>query len=167
LGAVEEMMFKIGDLAVYPAHGVGVIESVETKSIGGKKQDFYIMRILENDMKIMIPTSNAETVGLRSLIGQTDICKVYDILQTRELSVNGGTWNRRYREYMEKIKTGSIYELAEVLRDLTVLKGDKELSFGERKMLDTARSLLLKELSIVQSINEEDVEKEIKGILTV
>jgi CarD family transcriptional regulator len=167
LGAVEEMMFKIGDLAVYPAHGVGVIESVETKSIGGKKQDFYIMRILENDMKIMIPTSNAETVGLRALIGQTDIYKVYDILQTRELSVNGGTWNRRYREYMEKIKTGSIYELAEVLRDLTVLKGDKELSFGERKMLDTARSLLLKELSIVQSINEEDVEKEIKGILTV
>jgi CarD family transcriptional regulator len=167
LGAVEEVMFKIGDLAVYPAHGVGVIESVETKSIGGKKQDFYIMRILENDMKIMIPTSNAETVGLRALIGQTDIYKVYDILQTRELSVNGGTWNRRYREYMEKIKTGSIYELAEVLRDLTVLKGDKELSFGERKMLDTARSLLLKELSIVQSINEEDVEKEIKGILTV
>jgi CarD family transcriptional regulator len=167
LGAVEEMMFKIGDLAVYPAHGVGVIESVETKSIGGKKQDFYIMRILENDMKIMIPTSNAETVGLRSLIGQTDIYKVYDILQTRELSVNGGTWNRRYREYMEKIKTGSIYELAEVLRDLTVLKGDKELSFGERKMLDTARTLLLKELSIVQSINEEDVEREIREILTV
>jgi CarD family transcriptional regulator len=160
-------MFKIGDLAVYPAHGVGVIESVETKSIGGKKQDFYIMRILENDMKIMIPTSNAETVGLRSLIGQTDIYKVYDILQTRELSVNGGTWNRRYREYMEKIKTGSIYELAEVLRDLTVLKGDKELSFGERKMLDTARTLLLKELSIVQAINEEDVEKEIREILTV
>lgn len=160
-------MFKIGDLAVYPAHGVGVIESVETKSIGGKKQDFYIMRILENDMKIMIPTNNAETVGLRALIGQDDIHKVYDILQTRELSVNGGTWNRRYREYMEKIKTGSIYELAEVLRDLTVLKGDKELSFGERKMLDTARSLLLKELSIVQSIDEEDVEKEIREILTV
>ena len=158
-------MFKIGDLAVYPAHGVGKIESIETKSIGGKRQDFYIMRVLENDMKIMIPVPNAESVGLRELIDVTDIPKVYEILKTREISVNGGTWNRRYREYMEKIKTGSIYELAEVLRDLTVLKGDKELSFGERKMLDTARTLLLKELSIVQQASEDDVEKEVREML--
>lgn len=158
-------MFKIGDLAVYPAHGVGKIESVETKTIGGNKQDFYIMRILENDMKIMIPIQNAEAVGLRQLINAEDIPKVYEILRTREISVNGGTWNRRYREYMEKIKTGSIYELAEVLRDLTVLKGDKELSFGERKMLDTARSLLLKELSIVMVVGEDQIEEEIRDIL--
>lgn len=158
-------MFKIGDLAVYPAHGVGKIESIETKSIGGKKQDFYVMRVLENDMKILIPVPNAESVGLRELIDVKDIPRVYEILKTREISVNGGTWNRRYREYMEKIKTGSIYELAEVLRDLTVLKGDKELSFGERKMLDTARTLLLKELSIVQKISEEDVEKEVREML--
>jgi len=159
------MIFRIGDLAVYPAHGVGKIESIETKSIGGKKQDFYIMRILDNEMKIMIPIPNAQTVGLRGLIGLEDIPMVYNILKTREISVNGGTWNRRYREYMEKIKTGSIYELAEVLRDLTVLKGDKELSFGERKMLDTARTLLLKELSIVQEVSEDDVEKEIREVL--
>ena len=158
-------MFKLGDLAVYPAHGVGRIESIETKSIGGKKQDFYIMRILENDMKILIPIHNAEAVGLRELLDTSDISRVYEILKSREVSVNGGTWNRRYREYMEKIKTGSIYELAEVLRDLTVLKVDKELSFGERKMLDTARTLLLKELSIVQEIPEEEVEREIFEIL--
>jgi CarD family transcriptional regulator len=164
-GSMEEIMFKTGDLAVYPAHGVGRIESIETKSIGGKKQDFYIMRILENDMKIMIPINNAEAVGLRQLIGSDDVPRVYEILKTREVSVNGGTWNRRYREYMEKIKTGSIYELAEVLRDLTVLKGDKELSFGERKMLDTARTLLLKELSIVRSISEEEVEEEVGEML--
>ena len=159
------MSFRIGDLAVYPAHGVGRIESIETKSIGGKRQDFYVMRILENEMKIMIPIPNAQAVGLRGLIGMDDIPRVYNILKTREISVNGGTWNRRYREYMEKIKTGSIYELAEVLRDLTVLKGDKELSFGERKMLDTARTLLLKELSIVQEVSEEDIEKEILEVL--
>jgi CarD family transcriptional regulator len=135
-------MFSIGELAVYPAHGVGKIESIESKSIGGQRQDFYIIRILENGMKIMIPIRNAEAVGLRQLIDSNEIPMVYDILRSREVSVNGGTWNRRYREYMEKIKTGSIYELAQVLRDLTVLKGDKELSFGERKMLDTARSLL-------------------------
>ena len=136
-------MFKIGDLVVYPAHGVGKIESIETRNIAGKKQDYYIMRILDNDMKIMIPIPNATAVGLRELIDSGDIPKVYEILKTREISINGGTWNRRYRGYMEKIKTGSIYELAEVLRDLTVLKGDKELSFGERKMLDTARGLLV------------------------
>lgn len=163
--SMEEVMFKLGDLAVYPAHGVGRIESIETKSIGGKKQDFYIMRILENDMKILIPIHNAEAVGLRELLDTSDISRVYEILKSREVSVNGGTWNRRYREYMEKIKTGSIYELAEVLRDLTVLKVDKELSFGERKMLDTARTLLLKELSIVQEIPEEEVEREILEIL--
>lgn len=165
MGRMEEMIFRIGDLAVYPAHGVGRIESIETKSIGGKKQDFYIMRILDNEMKIMIPILNAQAVGLRGLIGMDDIPRVYNILKTREISVNGGTWNRRYREYMEKIKTGSIYELAEVLRDLTVLKVDKELSFGERKMLDTARTLLLKELSIVQKVSEEDIEKEILEVL--
>lgn len=158
-------MFSIGDLAVYPAHGVGKIESIESKSIGGQRQDFYIIRILENDMKIMVPIHNAETVGLRQLIDSNEIPMVYDILRSREVSVNGGTWNRRYREYMEKIKTGSIYELAQVLRDLTVLKGDKELSFGERKMLDTARSLLLKEISIVRDMSEVDVEKEIFELL--
>ncbi len=160
-------MFKIGDLAVYPAHGVGKIESIESKTIGGKKQEFYIIRILENDMKIMIPIQNASAVGLRELVNSDDIPVVYDILKSKEVSVNGGTWNRRYREYMEKIKTGSIFELAQVLRDLTLLKGDKELSFGERKMLDTARTLLLKELSIVRNISEEAVEQEIHEILQI
>lgn len=158
-------MFKLGDLAVYPAHGVGKIESVESKTIGGKKQDFYILRILENGMKIMIPVQNAGAVGLRELLGAEEVSKVYDILKSKEVSVNGGTWNRRYREYMEKIKTGSIYDLAEVLRDLTVLRNDKELSFGERKMLDTARTLLLKELSIVQEMSEDEVEKGINELL--
>jgi CarD family transcriptional regulator len=165
LEGTEDGMFKVGDLAVYPAHGVGRIESVESKTIGGNRQDFYIMRILENGMKIMIPIHNAVSVGLRELIQNKEIPRVYDILKTREISVNGGTWNRRYREYMEKIKTGSIFELAEVLRDLTVLKGDKELSFGERKMLETARSLLLKELSIVMDLSEEQMEQEIRDLL--
>ncbi len=158
-------MFKAGDLAVYPAHGVGKIEAVESKNIGGQRQDFYIVRILENDMKIMIPVANADTVGLRPLIGTGEIPAVYEILKTREISVNSATWNRRYREYMEKIKTGSIFELAEVLRDLTVLKEEKELSFGERKMLDTARNLLIKELSIIQDQDEGVVGKEIDTIL--
>jgi CarD family transcriptional regulator len=124
------------------------------------------MRMMENDMKIMIPIQNAEAVGLRQLIADAEIPKVYSILQTRKISVDGATWNRRYREYMEKIKTGSIYELAEVLRDLCLLKVDKDLSFGERKMLDTARNLLVREISIAQGVSEDKVEQDIFQILT-
>ena len=90
--------------------------------------------------------------------------EVYHILKSRELSVEGQTWNRRYREYMEKIKTGSVFEIAEVLRDLYLLKFDKDLSFGERKMLDTARNLLIKELSLAKGVNEDDIETDLKTI---
>jgi len=154
-------MFKIGDLAVYPAHGVGVIEDIESKEISGSRQDFYVMRILDNDMKIMIPTQNVNNVGLREIIGQNDVPKLYSILKKRDVIIDNQTWNRRYREYMEKIKTGSIFEVAEVYRDLLILKLEKELSFGERKMLDIARSLLVKEISLAENVEEEEVEKDL------
>ena len=154
-------MFKIGDLAVYPAHGVGVIEDIESQEISGRRQDFYIMRILDNDMKIMIPTQNVNNVGLREIIGQNDVPKLYSILKKRDVIIDNQTWNRRYREYMEKIKTGSIFEVAEVYRDLLILKLEKELSFGERKMLDIARSLLVKEISLAENVEEEQVEKDL------
>ncbi|UCG11579.1 MAG: CarD family transcriptional regulator [Deltaproteobacteria bacterium] len=157
-------MFKVGDLAVYPAHGVGVIESIESKVISGTKQDFYIMRILDNEMIIMIPLDNVKSVGLRQLIEATEVPKIFEILKEREIVPDNQTWNRRYREYMDKIKTGSVFELAEVLRDLFILREDKELSFGERKMLDTARSLLVKEISIAKDVDESQVEQDICGI---
>jgi CarD family transcriptional regulator len=157
-------MFNVGDLAVYPAHGVGVIESIESKVISGTKQDFYIMRILDNAMIIMIPLTNANNVGLRQVIDEGEVPKIFDILKERQIVPDNQTWNRRYREYMEKIKTGSVFELAEVLRDLFILREDKELSFGERKMLDTARTLLVKEISIAQDMDESQVEKDIHGI---
>lgn len=157
-------MFKVGDLAVYPAHGVGRIEAIESRDISGQKQDFYIMKILENDMIIMIPVNNVESVGLRDIIDRDDVAKVYDIMKQRDIPADNQTWNRRYREYMEKIKTGSVYEVAAVLRDLYLLKVDKDLSFGERKMLDTAQSLLLKELSIAKETDERAVMSDIKAI---
>lgn len=157
-------MFKVGDLAVYPAHGVGVIESIESKSVSGTRQDFYIMRILDNEMIIMIPLNNVNNVGLRQVIDANQVPKIFDILKEREIVPDNQTWNRRYREYMEKIKTGSVFELAEVLRDLFILREDKELSFGERKMLDTARSLLVKEISIAKELDESQVEKDIHNI---
>jgi len=157
-------MFKIGERVVYPAHGVGVIKGIQNRSISGTEKTFYILQILENDMTIMIPTENVDAVGLRRIIGKDMVTKVYKILRQRRVEIDQQTWNRRYREYTEKIKTGSVLEIATVLRDLCVLKGDKELSFGERKMLDTARNLLVKELSIARAHSEEKIMKELSEI---
>jgi len=115
-------------------------------------------------MTIMVPTDNVESVGLREVISRREVTAIFKILRKRKVKLDHQTWNRRYREYMEKIKTGSVYEIAAVLRDLFLLKVEKELSFGERKMLDTARSLLVKELSLARRVKEELVEKEIKKI---
>ena len=154
-------MFKEGDLAVYPAHGVGIIETIESKEISGCRQDFYTIRILDNNMKIMVPTQNVDNVGLREIIGQKEIPKLYSILKKRDVVIDNQTWNRRYREYMDKIKTGSVFEVAEVYRDLLMLKEEKDLSFGERKMLDTARSLLVKEISLAKDVEEKQIEKDL------
>ncbi len=157
-------MFKVGEKVVYPAHGVGVIQSIQLRAISGSEKTFYMLRILENDMTIMIPTENVASVGLRRVIGKDMVTKVYKILRERRVEIDQQTWNRRYREYTEKIKTGSVLEIATVLRDLFVLKGDKELSFGERKMLDTARNLLVKELSIARAHPEEKIIAELSDI---
>ncbi len=156
--------FKIGDVAVYPAHGVGEVQSIETREIAGNKHKFYILKILDTGMTIMVPTGNVRNVGLREVINESEIDIVYEIMRERDISINEQTWNRRYREYMDKIKTGSIYEIAEVLRDLMLLRYEKELSFGERKMLDTARYLIVKELAIAQSMSEDEVAEEIDEI---
>jgi CarD family transcriptional regulator len=159
-------MFKVGDLAVYPSHGVGIIEKVESREISGCRQDFYVMRILDNDMIIMIPTTNVQNVGLREIIGQTEVPRLYSILKKRNMAVDNQTWNRRYREYTDKIKTGSVFEVAEVYRDLLMLKLEKELSFGERKMLDTARNLLVKEISLAKKVEEKQIEKDLDKIFS-
>lgn len=160
-------MFQVGQLAVYPAHGVGRIESVQERAVSGNDQEkFYIMRLLDSDMIIMIPTGNARNIGLRDIIDLQAVTEIHEILRHRPSRVNNQTWNRRYRDYMDKIKTGSPFRVAEVLRDLTLLKVEKDLSFGERKMLDTAKNLLVKELSLVNDSNEDDIEAELLALLT-
>jgi CarD family transcriptional regulator len=156
--------FKVGDKAVYPAHGVAEVVGIETREISGNKQTFYILKVLDTGMRIMVPTRNADAVGLREVITRSEVQEVYSILKSREVAVEGQTWNRRYREYMEKIKTGSIHEIAEVMRDLSRLKFDKDLSFGERKMLDTARSLLVKELAVAKNTAETKINRELDAI---
>jgi CarD family transcriptional regulator len=159
-------MFKIGDMAVYPAHGVGVIEAIETREVMGSSQPFYVMKILGNNATIMIPKNSAQFVGLRDLISEKEIPVVYNILKEKGGVVDKQTWNKRYKEYWEKIKTGSVYEIAEVLRDLFTLKTDKDLSFGERKMMDTAKSLLIREISIAGDCEETEVEESLNEIFT-
>ncbi len=157
-------MFKVGDLAVYPAQGVGLIEAIEIKEVMGEEQRFYVIKILSNNAKIMVPQNGTISVGLREVISKDEIPDIYKILQDKNISVEKQTWNKRYKEYWEKIKTGSVYEIARVLRDLVTLKYDKDLSFGERKMMDTAMGLLIKEISIAKCCEETTVEEEITTI---
>ncbi len=156
--------FVVGDMAVYPAHGVGRIEAIENRSVGELKQAFYVIRIVDTNMIIMIPTESSKNVGLRSIIKSDKVEEIYTILKQRDIVIEAQPWNQRYREYMEKIKTGSVIEIAGVLRDLYILQLDKALSFGERKMMDTAQSLLIKEIALANQIEEEVVEESITQI---
>ncbi len=151
-------MFVQGDMAVYPAHGVGVIEAIESQTVAGIDQAFYVMKILDNNMKIMIPTASSDNVGLRAIISKKEVETVLEILRDRNSKIGTQTWNRRYRDYMEKIKTGSIHEVAAVLRDLYLLSVDKDLSYGERKMRDTAKNLLVTEISLARKVDGSKIE---------
>jgi len=159
-----DVKFNVGDKAVYPAQGVAEVIRIEEKDIAGTRQRFYVLRILDTDRKIMVPVSNASAVGLRQVISEEEIREIFDILKERTIAFDNQTWNRRYRGFMDKIKTGSIYDVAEVLRDLYRLKTDKQLSFGERRMLDTARGLIVKEIAIARAQTEENVKTEIESI---
>jgi CarD family transcriptional regulator len=159
--------FKVGDKAVYPGHGVAEVIAIKQMELSGQELSVYELEILDNGMKVYIPTSNVKAVGMREIISEDEADDVFKILRKKEKVVESTTWNRRYREYMEKIKTGSVFEVAKVLRDLYLLKGDKDLSFGERKMLDTARSLLVKEIAIAKNMTEDEIENEFKVIFKV
>ncbi len=160
----EADKFQVGDKAVYPAQGVAEVVSIDVKDIAGTPQRFYVLRILDSDRKIMVPVANADAVGLRQVINETEIREIFDILEETTIGFDTQTWNRRYRGFMDKIKTGSIYDVAEVLRDLYRLKTNKQLSFGERRMLDTARGLIVKEIAVARREGEEKVKEEIEAI---
>jgi len=162
--AGTDVTFKVGDKAVYPTQGVAEVIRIEEKDIAGSRQCFYVLRILDTDKRVMVPVTNASAVGLRQVISELEIREIFDILRERTLAVDNQTWNRRYRAFVDKIKTGSIYDVAEVLRDLYRLKTDKQLSFGERRMLDTARTLIVKEIAIARAQTEEHVKNEIESI---
>ena len=157
--------FKVGDKAVYPAHGVAQITGIESREIAGHKKEFYILKILETEMKLMIPTDGATRAGLRDVISKRDAKKVIEILKDPSIAVTVQPWNKRYREYTEMLTSGSAFEVAKVLRDLHRVKEEKELSFSERRLLEQARSLVVTELALARKIDVAKVEKEVDGVL--
>jgi len=161
---VEVVNFKMGDKIVYPGHGVGEIEGVRTHVLGGQEHHIYNIKILDSGMKVMVPVTQAAAVGLRRIIDKKAIDTVYDILRDRNFKIDTQTWNRRFRDYSQKIKTGSVFEIAIVLRDLSVLSADKELSFGEKKMLDMAEALLVSEIAIAKARPHDKVAVELKAL---
>jgi CarD family transcriptional regulator len=159
-------MFKVGDQAVYPAQGVGIVEAIESRQLCGQTHDYYILRIIDNDMTIMVPVANARQVGLRRLISRDNVPQVYDLLGEKRVgSLVISSWSRRQREYHEKIKTNNPMEVAQVLRELYLIRESKELSYGEKKVLDLARRLLVKELALAEGVAEEAVCRRLEKVV--
>ena len=157
-------MFKVGDMAVYPTQGVGVVESIEEREYSGHSQQFYILRIVDSDMKIMVPVGNVENVGMRQLIDQQRITGIFDALAEPTITGKIASWSRRQREYNDKLKTGDLLEVAHVLRDLYQIGTGKELSYGEKKVLEQARKLLVTEVALAEGAKEDQVVQRLENI---
>jgi CarD family transcriptional regulator len=146
-------MFNIGDKVVYPMHGAGIIESIEEREISGEKLDYYIIKLPMGEMKVMVPLGRVHDVGLRQIVGETEILEVFEVLRS-ESSTMLPNWNHRYRANLEKIKSGRILEVAEVVRNLSTRDRQKGLSTGEKKMLENARRILISELVLAKGAAE-------------
>ncbi len=156
-------MFKIGEVVVYPVHGVARIVGIREEKIGNSDQLCYI---LETEIKtanekpvIKLPIDKVESNRVRKIVDESEVSQVMDILEKRGMKTDTQTWNRRHREYQDKMRTGSIFQAAEVYRDLSLLKANKDLSHGERRLFDQAHNLLIKELSIAKQTDETEIER--------
>ncbi len=145
-------------------HGAGIIEAIEEREVLGQRQQYYIMKLPMGDMQVMIPLRSVEEVGLREVISPEEVARVFEVLQGEKTKMSQN-WNRRYRANLEKIKSGDIFEVAEVVRNLTIRDKEKGLSTGERRMLDSARQILISELVLAQGLPASEVERRINEIL--
>lgn len=159
--------FSVGDKAVHPAHGVGEVMALEQRELGGRPSTIYVLKIVDSGLKVMVPTEAVQRVGLRRVMAPDQADQIFEILRAPEVAVDLQPWSRRFRAYTEMVKSGSSTEIAKVLRDMYRLKFDKDLSFGERRLLDQARSLLVQELALAKKQATEQIEAEIKQILSV
>jgi len=150
-------MFNIGDKVVYPMHGAGIIEGIEEKNILGEKQNYYVIK-MPGEVKVMVPTAKAADVGVRDIIDSNTASKVFQVLETNSTQMDMN-WNKRYRDNMEKMKSGDIYEVADVVRNLSFKQKEKGLSTGEKKMLLNAKQILVSELTLAENSKKEDIEE--------
>ena len=150
-------MYNVGDKVVYPLHGAGVIDSIEEKEILGEKQSYYILK-MPGEVKVMVPISTAEQHGIRNIIDKSEAEKVFNVLEQDETEMEKN-WNKRYRDNMEKMKSGNIYEIADVVRNLSFKQKEKGLSTGEKKMLHNAKQILVSELVLAEHASQDEVEE--------
>jgi CarD family transcriptional regulator len=162
----EGHSFKVAEMAVHPSHGVGEVVAVEERELGGRATSCYVLKIIDTGLKVMVPTEAAARVGLRPVMKKREALKIIDILRAPEVAVDLQPWNRRFRAYTEMLKSGLPQEIAKVLRDMYRLKFDKDLSFGERRLLDQARSLLIQELALAKKVAPASIEGEIQQIFS-
>ncbi len=160
------VVFRVGEMAVHPAHGVGQVMAIEQRALGPSTTDCYILKMLDTGLTVMVPTEQAGRVGLRPVMQQQQALQILDILRAPEVAVDLQPWNRRFRAYTEMLRSGLPSEIAKVLRDMYRLKFDKDLSFGERRLLDQARSLLIHELALAKQVERSQIEGEIQEIFT-
>jgi CarD family transcriptional regulator len=156
--------FKIGDKAVVPTLGVGVVRDIITKHVDGAGYQMYVIAILDKALTYEVPLDQVDAKGVREPIPLEAVERVYDVLRDRTRPRDKQTWNRRYREYLAKIKTGDPLEVAGVLRDLALLRADKQLSFGERRMYDQAHALIVQELAVAKDADEQVINAEIEAL---
>lgn len=150
-------MFNIGDKVVYPMHGAGIIEGIEEKDVLGEKQNYYIIK-MPGEVKVMVPTAKATDVGVRDIIDSNTANNVFKVLETNSTQMST-SWNKRYRDNMDKIKSGDIYEVADVVRNLSFKQKEKGLSTGEKKMLLNAKQILVSELTLAENSKKEEIEE--------
>ncbi|MGA0163521.1 MAG: CarD family transcriptional regulator [Bdellovibrionota bacterium] len=156
--------YEVGQKVFYRGHGVGQVTAIAQKEIGGVKSLYYSVRMLDNPLMVMVPIDKTFERGMRPIMSADEVKKIYEMLNEKKIVVEQSTWNRRQRDYLDKINTGSVFEIAEVLRDLFVIRSEKVLSFGERRMLELAKSMLIKELAIAEETDEPTVEAQIEEV---
>lgn len=160
------MEYQVGDKAVYPGHGVGVIKEIEYLDIENVKTTVYVLKILDNGMTIRVPLENASALGMRRVMSPEQVDKAFEILRDWDVPADKQTWNRRFRQYTNQLHTGDPIEVSKVLRDLSLLRKSKTLSFGERKMYDKAHTLLIQEIAVTRDTDEETINREIEDIFS-
>jgi CarD family transcriptional regulator len=160
----EESLFQVGDKVVYPHHGAAIIKGLEEKEVYGQRKQYFVLRLSYGDLTLMVPADNTEEVGIRDVIARDELDKVFKVLRSKECRMPTN-WSRRFKTHVEKLRSGDIYQVAEVVRNLARREKEKGLSAGEKRMLSKARQILVSELTFAADVEEQEAEKMLDQVL--